>query len=78
LGIDEDEIDDLIFEEEADVPKEDIKWLALARVHTTNFFSPANYEQHMRTAWSPCKEVNFNALEDNLFLQFSAIVLEIG
>jgi hypothetical protein len=36
LGIDEDEIDDLIFED-TDLPKEGIKWMALARVHTTNW-----------------------------------------
>jgi hypothetical protein len=66
LGIDEDEIDDLIFED-TDLPKEGIKWMALARVHTTNFFSPQTFEQHMRVAWSPAKEVKFIALEQNLF-----------
>jgi hypothetical protein len=50
LGIEEDEIDDLIFEEEEAAPKEGIKWLALAKVHTTNFFSPQTFEQHMRIA----------------------------
>jgi hypothetical protein len=40
LGIEEDEFDDLVFEEEAMAPKEGMKWIALARVHTTNFFSP--------------------------------------
>jgi hypothetical protein len=39
LGIEEDEIDDLVFEE-TDIPKEGIKWMALAKVHTTNYFSP--------------------------------------
>jgi hypothetical protein len=39
LGIEEDELDDLIFEEEESISKE-IKWMALAKVHTTNFFSP--------------------------------------
>jgi hypothetical protein len=67
LGIEDDEIDDLIFEEEETAPKEGIKWLALARVHTANYFSPLTFEQHMRTAWSPAKEVIFQALEENLF-----------
>jgi hypothetical protein len=40
LGIEEDEIDDLIFEEEETPPKEGIKWMALARVHTSKKFSP--------------------------------------
>jgi hypothetical protein len=64
---DEDEIDDLIFEDEETAPKEGIKWMALARVHTSNYFSPQTFEQHMRTAWSPAKEVTFKALEPNLF-----------
>jgi hypothetical protein len=67
LGIDEDEIDDLVFEEEESAPKEGIKWMALARVHTTNFFSPQTFEQHMRIAWSPAKEVEFHHIEGNLF-----------
>lgn len=67
LGIDDDEIDDLIFEDKETAPKAGIKWLALPRVHTSNYFSPLTFEQHMRTAWSPAKEVIFKALEENLF-----------
>jgi transcription termination factor Rho len=36
--------------DEIKVPKEGIKWMALARVHTANFFSPQTFEQHMRVA----------------------------
>jgi hypothetical protein len=39
LVVDEEEIDNLVFEEEAEVPKEGIKWRKLPRVHTSNFFS---------------------------------------
>jgi hypothetical protein len=60
LGIEEDDFDDLVFEEEEDAPKEGIKWMALARVHTTNFFSTQTFELHMRVAWSPAREVFFN------------------
>jgi hypothetical protein len=67
LGFDDDELDDLIFEEEKDAPLEGIKWMALVRVHTTNYFSIQTFEQHMITAWSPAKEVKFRALENNLF-----------
>jgi hypothetical protein len=66
LGIEEDELDDLVFEEEESISKE-IKWMALAKVHTTNFFSPQTFEQHMKVAWSPAKEVQFHQLEGNLF-----------
>ena len=61
-------IDDLVFEEEQEAPKEGVKWLALARVHTSNYFSSQTFEQHMMTAWSPAREVKFRALEENLFI----------
>jgi hypothetical protein len=67
LGIEEDEYDDLVLEEEEEVPKLGIKWMALAKVHTTNFFSPQTFEHHMKIAWSPAKEVIFQQLEENLF-----------
>jgi hypothetical protein len=41
--------------------------MALARVHTTNFFSPQAFEQHMRVAWSPARDIQFNHIEGNLF-----------
>jgi hypothetical protein len=44
LGIEEDAMDDLVFEEEEAAPKEGIKWMALARVHTDNFFIPQTFE----------------------------------
>jgi hypothetical protein len=67
LGIEDDEIDDLIFEEEETAPKQGIKWMALARVHTSNFFSPQTFEQHMKIAWSPAKDIQFHHIEGNLF-----------
>jgi hypothetical protein len=50
LGIEDDEIDDLVFEEEESVPKEGVKWMALVRVHASNYFSPQSFEQTMRIA----------------------------
>jgi hypothetical protein len=67
LGIEDDEFDDLVFEDEEDAPKEGLKWMALARVHTSNFFSQHTFEQHMGVAWSPAREVQFQHLEGNLF-----------
>jgi hypothetical protein len=67
LGIEEDEIDNLIFEEEEEAPKEGIKWMALAKVHTENLFSPLTFEQHMKNAWCPAKDIEFHHLEGNLF-----------
>jgi hypothetical protein len=67
LGIEDDEIDDLVFEDEVSAPKQGMKWMALARVHTSNFFSPQTFEQHMKIAWSPAKEIRFEHIEGNLF-----------
>jgi hypothetical protein len=67
LGIEEDESEDLIFEDEPDAPKEGVKWMALARVHTSNLFSPQTFEQHMKTAWSPARDVQSHHIEENLF-----------
>jgi hypothetical protein len=67
LGIEEEECDDLIFEEQDEAPKEGLKWMALAKFHTPNAFSPHAFEQNMKIAWSPAKEIVFNHLEGNLF-----------
>jgi hypothetical protein len=67
LRIEDDEFDGLVFEDEEDASKEGIKWMALAKVRTTNYFSPQTFEQHMRVAWSPAKEIRFQHLEGNLF-----------
>jgi hypothetical protein len=40
--------------------------MALARVHT-NYFSAATFEQHMKVAWSPAREIIFQHIEGNLF-----------
>jgi hypothetical protein len=44
-----------------------MKWMALVRVHTSNYFSPQTFEQHMRISWSPAREIEFHHLEGNLF-----------
>jgi hypothetical protein len=67
LGIDDDELDDLVFEDEESAPKQGIKWMALAKVHSSVQFSPLAFEQNMRNAWSPAQRIEFNHLEGNLF-----------
>jgi hypothetical protein len=67
LGIEEDELDDLVFEDEDSAPRQGIKWMALAKVHTTNPFSPITFEQHMMNLWSPAQTIEFCHLEGNLF-----------
>jgi hypothetical protein len=54
--------DDFIFEGEEGAPTEGLKWMALAKVHTANSFSPQAFEHNMRSAWSPAQEVKFQHL----------------
>jgi hypothetical protein len=56
-----------VFEEEESAPKKGVKWMALVRVHASNYFSPQSFEQTMHIAWSPAREVKFQHLETNLF-----------
>jgi hypothetical protein len=44
LGIEDDEINDLVFEDEEDAPVGGIKWMALVKVHTMNYFSAQTFE----------------------------------
>jgi hypothetical protein len=62
LGLEEDELNDLVFEEEEFAPKQGMKWMALLRIHTTNQFRPITFEQHMRNVWSPAQQLEFNHL----------------
>jgi hypothetical protein len=67
LGIEEDEYDDLVLDEEEGAPNQGIKWMALVKVHTSNYFSSQTFEQHMKVAWSPAQQIDFQHLEGNLF-----------
>ena len=45
LGIEEEEYDDLVFEDDEMAPKQGMKWLALVKVHTSNPFSHMTFEK---------------------------------
>ena len=47
---------------------EEVRWLALFRVHTIKSFSHAGLLSALRNAWAAAKEVTFKALEPNLFV----------
>ena len=71
LGITEDDLDDVVFEEQ-DVPAEvAVRWMAIARVHTPKNYSQYWFFKNMRAAWDLAHDVKFRPLEDNLYtLQF--------
>ncbi|KAM0825349.1 hypothetical protein ACQ4PT_069621 [Festuca glaucescens] len=69
LGICDDDLDDVVFEEEGPPVEEIPRWLAVARVHTE-----AEYSQtwvFANIAWGLAQGVKFRAVESNLYvLQF--------
>jgi hypothetical protein len=67
LGLREEDLDDVIFEEEPQPPAESTRWLAIARVHTTREYSDFWFFKNMRSAWDLVQEVKFRSLEDNMY-----------
>jgi hypothetical protein len=51
--------------------------MALARVHTTNYFSLSTFEQHVKVAWSPAREMNFQHIEET-YLLYNVLAWGIG
>lgn len=57
-----------VFEEDPDVVREGIKWMAIAKVHTTNQFTTQALITNMNIAWSPMKEIKTTSVNENLFM----------
>lgn len=74
LNLHEQEGDGVVWEEEIVEPPAVIKWLAIARVHTTRGFSPTTLYSDMRSAWNPTREVVWRRVQENLFdVQFGCL-----
>ncbi|KAK1670376.1 hypothetical protein QYE76_058535 [Lolium multiflorum] len=75
LHLQEDEIEDFVWEEEADEPDFKAKWLAIASVHTSKLgFSQSALFADMRSSWNPAKEVTWRRVDANLFtIQFNCL-----
>ena len=67
LGLREEDMDDMVFEENLP-PPEDSRWLLIVRVHTTREFSKFWFFKQMRLAWDLAQDVKIKTLEDNLFI----------
>ena len=74
LRLEEDELDDLVWEEEIDSTEEGPKWLAIARVLTGKSFGQGALMADMRAAWNPAHKVIWRIINPNLFtIQFSCL-----
>ncbi|XBI42001.1 hypothetical protein VPH35_126394 [Triticum aestivum] len=67
LDLHEEEFEDVVVEEEAPELLEEIRWLALARVHTRRNFSQSAFYKDMRAAWNCAQAVRFRPIGPNLF-----------
>ncbi|XP_062213814.1 uncharacterized protein LOC133914832 [Phragmites australis] len=71
LELRDDEEEDVVLDEDLEKIQEDARWLALAHVHTEKKSSHGSLFGNMRSAWNCAQEVEFRALENNLFsIQF--------
>lgn len=66
LGLKEEDLDDVIFDEK-DAPPQGPRWIALARVNTSKSYSQTWFYRNMRSAWNIAQEAKFKPLEDNLY-----------
>jgi hypothetical protein len=66
LGINEEDLDDVVFEEEEQPPPEATRWLAIARVFTESDYSSFWFFKNMRSAWDLAQDVKTRSLESNL------------
>ena len=74
LGITEDDLDDVVFEEQDVQAEAVVRWMAIARVHTPNSYIQYWFYRNMRAVWDLAQEVKLRPLEDNLYtLQFSCL-----
>lgn len=57
LHLQDEEIDELVWEDEADAAEEKLKWLVLAKLLTEKSFSQSALMGDMGAAWNPAQEV---------------------
>lgn len=70
LGLQEEDMDDMVVDE-AGVPQDAARWMAVARVHIDKPYSHGWFFRNMRAVWNLAHQVNFKPLEQNLYtLQF--------
>ena len=74
LKICEDEDQGIVLEENLEDLKAEARWTVLAKVLLQKPFSHAAFLANMKYAWSLAKDVNFKAIDENLFaFQFSCL-----
>ncbi|XBI85170.1 hypothetical protein VPH35_093355 [Triticum aestivum] len=74
LHLEDDKLDNIVWEDEADEPEEKPKWLALARFLTRKSFGYGALTADMKAAWNPTREVIWCRINSNMFsMQFQCL-----
>lgn len=74
LGLQEEDMDDVVVEKEEPLPPTATRWMAIARVHTEKKYSQYGFFKTMRAAWDLAQPVQIRPLEENLYtLQFACL-----
>jgi hypothetical protein len=74
LGLREEDLDDVVYEDEAPLPEEATRWLANARVCTDREFNDFWFFKNMRIAWDLAQVVKFCSLDSNPYtMQFPCL-----
>ncbi|KAE8768432.1 hypothetical protein D1007_60094 [Hordeum vulgare] len=68
LALQEDDMDDDVFEEADAPPTDDLRWMVLVCVHMDKGFSNYWFFRNMRSDWDLARPVKIKTLEENLFI----------
>jgi hypothetical protein len=63
LGLSEEDLDDVVVEDEEEIPAESTRWMVIARVHMDKPYSQYWSYRNMRAAWDLAKEVKIRPLK---------------
>ena len=73
LGLTEEDLDDVVFDEK-DAPPETPRWVAVIKINTNKSYSQAWFYWNMHSAWDVEQEAKFKPLEENLYtVQFTCL-----
>ena len=74
LGLQEEDMDDVVVEQEDPLPPEMTRWMAIARIHTEKNYNQYGFYKTMRAAWDLAQPVQIRSLEENLYtMQFTCL-----
>ncbi|KAI5008659.1 hypothetical protein ZWY2020_009707 [Hordeum vulgare] len=73
LGLQKEDLNDVVVADD-ELPEEETRWMAAARVHIDRPYSQYWFYMNMRVAWNLVQEVKIRPLSDNLYtLKFSCL-----